>query len=66
MSKELGVENCRSDKIVAFDKSVPVATGYRELFYARLDDDGSMFFEFRKGVNLELNGSNSFTVRIKQ
>jgi hypothetical protein len=57
MDKVLTITNTRPDKAEAKDENG------RTLFYVRLDQDGSTYFEFDRRVSLDLAGSNCFTVR---
>jgi len=52
-------EQMRPDKIIVKNQK-------EDLFYARINDDGSIFLEFSKAVAIELSSSNCFTIRIRQ
>jgi hypothetical protein len=50
----LVTENTRPDKVVVTNGDGKV------LFYVRLNESGSLFFEFDRPVSLDLKGSNCF------
>lgn len=55
------------DKIQVSTQAEPgVVRDTRDMFTARIDEDGSLFFEFAKAVSLDLNASNCFVVRIRK
>lgn len=69
MSKRLTVEYTRTegDKIqVSTASDAGSVRPLRDLFIVRINDNGSLFFEFQHAVSLDLSSSNCFSVRIQK
>lgn len=69
MNKRLTVEHTRpeGDKIqVSTASDRGSVRPLRDLFIVRINDDGSLFFEFDRAVSLDLSSSNCFSVRIQK
>lgn len=69
MSKRLTVGYTRpsGDKIeISTQHENGIEGDKREIFTLRINDDGSLFFEFDRAVSLDLSSSNCFSVRIQK
>ena len=69
MSKRLYIDYTRpsGDKIEVSTRIDPGSEREikQELYTTRINEDGSLFFEFDRAVSLDLNAANCFVVRIR-